>query len=74
MPCLVTYYQEAGEHEEKVGLRILFTFVMIFKASVLGNHFDQHTEKISWELFLYCEAPSGVVISFRMMLLGGHSL
>lgn len=65
MSNLITYYQEVGEQEEEVGLSTLFIFVMLFKAALQGNHFDQHREGPIWAI-LYCEAPSGIVASLRM--------
>lgn len=50
--CLVTYYQEAGEQEEEVGLRTLFIFVMFFKAALQGNHFDQHKKGPVWTILI----------------------
>lgn len=58
---LITGYQEAGEHEkeeEEVDLKIFFAFVMLFKAALLGNHFDQHTQKrISFGYFYIVKPP-----------------
>lgn len=46
-------------------LGTLFIFVMLFKAALQGNHFDQHKKGPIWAI-LYCETPSGIVASLRM--------
>lgn len=43
----------------------LYTYVILFKAALLGNHFDQH-KKGSFLAILILQSPGGTLMSVGM--------